>query len=91
MDLTTGSVVGVIPAKVDCRARRGFRGFAKCSVVSAASSAMLAPPERHDTPKTLIAHAAIAGVTFQAAAGEVLEIVVPNGAGKTTVLEAWWA
>jgi ABC-2 type transport system ATP-binding protein len=41
-----------------------------------------------DLTKHFGEEAAIAGVTFSAAAGEVLGIVGPNGAGKTTLLEA---
>jgi ABC-2 type transport system ATP-binding protein len=41
-----------------------------------------------DLSKHFGEEAAIAGVTFSAAAGEVLGIVGPNGAGKTTLLEA---
>lgn len=41
-----------------------------------------------DLTKHFGEEAAIAGVTFSAAAGEVLGIVGPNGSGKTTLLEA---
>jgi ABC-2 type transport system ATP-binding protein len=41
-----------------------------------------------DLTKRYGEEAAIAGVTFSAAAGEVLGIVGPNGAGKTTLMEA---
>jgi ABC-2 type transport system ATP-binding protein len=48
---------------------------------------MTAALDLRDLRKSYGAHSALAGVTFQVAAGEIFGLLGPNGAGKTTAIE----
>lgn len=68
----------------------GHTVMANAPIAAGPSSCGGQPPvaiQVESVRKTYRSHAALAGVTFEARAGEIFGILGPNGAGKTTLIE----